>query len=54
MISVLNRVENMVGKEKKNLLNPFLGNKLLDSSKLKGFAGDNGKFDENGRKFFKS
>ena len=26
---------------------------ILDSSKLKGFADDNFKFDENGRKFFK-
>ena len=27
--------------------------KILDSSKLKQFADDNYKFDENGRKFFK-
>ena len=31
--------------------NPFLNNKILDSSKLKEFADDNFKFDENGTKF---
>ena len=34
------------------MLNPF-PNKILDSSKLKEFAEDNFKFDENGRKFIK-
>ena len=33
--------------------NPLLNNKFLDSSKLKGFADDNFKVDENGRKFSK-
>ena len=33
-------------------LNPFPQKKVLDSSKLKVFADDNLKFDENGRKFF--
>ena len=32
---------------------PFCKRQILDSSKLKKFAGDNSKFDENGRKFFK-
>ena len=30
--------------------NPFPNDKMLDASKLKGFADDNSKFDENGRK----
>ena len=34
-------------------LNPFPNDKFLDSSKLKVFADDNFKFDENGRKFLK-
>ena len=34
-------------------INPFPNNKILDSSKLKEFADDNFKFDENGRKFFR-
>ena len=34
-------------------INPFPNNKILDSSKLKEFAFDNFKFDENGRKFSK-
>ena len=33
---------------------PFPKRQILDSSKLKEFADDNFKFDENGRKFFKS
>ena len=33
--------------------NPFTKRQFLDSSKLKEFADDNFKFDENGRKFFK-
>ena len=32
-------------------VNPFPNNKILDSSKLKEFADDNFKFDENGTKF---
>ena len=32
-------------------INPFLNNKILDSSKLKEFADINFKFDENSRKF---
>ena len=35
------------------LFKPFPNNKFLDSSKLKGSADDNFKFDENGRKFSK-
>ena len=35
------------------LLNPFQNDKILDSSKLKEFADDNFKFNENGRKFSK-
>ena len=34
-----------------NAFNPFPNDKFLDSSKLKQFADDNFKFDENGRKF---
>ena len=34
-------------------LNPFPNDKILDSSRLKDFADDNFKFDENGRKFSK-
>ena len=34
-------------------LNPLPDDKILDSSKLKEFAGDNLKFNENGRKFSK-
>ena len=34
-------------------LKPFPRRQILDSSKLKEFADDNFKFDENGRKFFK-
>ena len=30
---------------------PFPKRQILESSKLKEFAGDNSKFDENGRKF---
>ena len=37
----------------KNVL-PFPKRQILDSSKLKEFADDNFKFDENGRKFPKS
>ena len=33
--------------------NPFPNDKILDSSKLKEFADDNFKFDENGRKLSK-
>ena len=33
------------------VFNPFPNDKYLDSSKLKEFADDNFKFDENGRKF---
>ena len=36
-----------------NLLDPFPNDKILGSSKLKEFAEDNFKFDENDRKFFK-
>ena len=32
---------------------PLPKQQILDSSKLKEFADDNSKFDENGRKFFK-
>ena len=32
---------------------PFPKRQILDSSKLKGFADDESKFDENGRKFLK-
>ena len=32
-------------------LNPLLDDKILDWSKLREFADDNCKFDENGRKF---
>ena len=35
------------------LLGPITRRQILDSSKLKGFADDNFKFDENGRKFSK-
>ena len=34
-------------------LNPFPNDKFFDSFKLKDFADDNFKFDENGRKFAK-
>ena len=34
-------------------LQPFPKQRILDSSKLKEFADDNVKFDENGRKFSK-
>ena len=34
-------------------VNPFPKQQILDSSKLKEFAADNFKFDENGRKFSK-
>ena len=46
------RVVKIVWKEKM-LLNPFPDDKILDSSKLKEFADDNFKLDENGRKLFK-
>ena len=36
-----------------NSLNPFPKRQILDSSKLKEFAGDDFKFDENSRKFSK-
>ena len=39
--------------EKNELLNPLPDDKILDSSKLKEFADDNFKFDENGRKLSK-
>ena len=32
---------------------PFPKRQILDCSKLKEFADDNSRFDENGRKFFK-
>ena len=35
------------------LFNPFPNDKILDSSKLKGFADDNFELDDNGRKFSK-
>ena len=35
------------------LINSLPNDKFLDTSKLKEFADDNFKFDENGRKFFK-
>ena len=34
------------------VVQPFPKRQILDSSKLKEFADDNFKFDENGRKFF--
>ena len=34
-------------------LDPFPNNKILDSSKLKGFADDNFELDDNWRKFSK-
>ena len=37
----------------KIVFNPLPDNKILDSSKLKEFADDNFKFDENGRKLSK-
>ena len=36
-----------------NVIKPFPKHQNLDSSKLKEFADDNFKFDENGRKFLK-
>ena len=36
-----------------NVVNTFLNDKILNSSKLKEFADDSFKFGENGRKFFK-
>ena len=36
-----------------SLINSLPNDKFLDWSKLKGFAEDDFKFDENGRKFFK-
>ena len=41
----------MVGEYRHRLLLTL--SQILDSSKLKDFADDNFKFDENGRKFFK-
>ena len=38
----------------KVLVNPFPNDKFLYSSKLKEFADNNFKFDENGRKFYKT
>ena len=35
------------------MFNPFPNDKILDSSKLKGFADDNFELDDNGRKFSK-
>ena len=35
------------------MINSFPNDKFLDSSKMKEFADDNFKFDENGRKFSK-
>ena len=35
------------------MYHPFPKRQILDSSKLKDFAGDNSKCDENGRKFSK-
>ena len=35
----------------KTFLQPILERKILDASKLREFADDNSKFDENGRKF---
>ena len=40
-------------KSKEGIINPFPNDRFLDSSKLKEFADDNLKFDENGRKFIK-
>ena len=37
----------------KNRLNPFQKRQILNVSKLKEFADDNFKFDENGREFLK-
>ena len=47
MVFLFNIKENFVGKGE--YFNPF----ILNSSKLKGLADDNFKFDENGRKFSK-
>ena len=35
------------------IIQPFPHRQLLDTSKLKAFADDNSRFNENGRKFFK-
>ena len=43
----------MYKRKKEQVFNPLPDNKFLDSSKLKGFADDNFKFDENGRKLSK-
>ena len=40
----------LLGSEKSS---PFPKRQILDASKLREFADDNFKFDENGRKFFK-
>ena len=45
--------EDIVDKKDNTNINPFPNDKFFDSSKLKDFADDNFKFDENGRKFFK-
>ena len=51
---VFDGVENMVGKEE-CWLSAFIltRRQILDSSKLKDFADNNLKFEENGRKLFK-
>ena len=38
---------------KRQVMYPFPKRKILDSSELKDFAGDNFKFDENGKKLSK-
>ena len=45
--------ESNYKKYSKTSLNPFPNDKILDSSKMKEFADDNFKFDENGRKLSK-
>ena len=47
------RVENIVGKGKIASNFSFSQSVIIDSSKLKEFADDNFKFDENGRKLSK-
>ena len=43
----------LVKRQSQRCSNPFPNDKILDSSKLKDFADDNFKIDENGRKFSK-
>ena len=50
---VLERVENVGKAGFDSIFNPLQDNKFLDSSKLKEFADDNFKFEENGSKLSK-